>query len=186
MEKEVWRTIPNFCTNIEVSNLGNVRRFDTKNNCWKKPAIHKDKDGYLHINIKKKEAKRYTHQGIHRLVAMAFIPNPENKECVNHIDSNRQNNKVENLEWVTPKENHTHAYLYGKLKLCKQVPRKVVLTDYQVSQINKLRTIYTVNQIANIFNCKYTTLKNIIRKQKKSEILGNQHPSHYTSIYKKM
>ena len=182
--KEIWKTIPNFEKDTEVSNLGNVRRIDSKTGKYIKRSIHKDKDGYLHVCLKKLSNNRYTHQGIHRLVAMAFIPNPDNKPCVNHIDSDITNNKVDNLEWVTPKENVHHSYLYGKRVKLKNVQRETTLTDFQVSQIITLRTIYTVNQISKLFNCKYTTLKNIIRKQKKSEILDNQQPSLYTSIYK--
>lgn len=52
---------------------------------------------------------------IHRLVALAFIPNPENKRFVNHIDTNRSNNHVDNLEWCTSKENNQHSMNLGHL-----------------------------------------------------------------------
>lgn len=120
---------------------------------------------------------------MHRLVAKAFIINPFNKEAVNHKDGNRSNNKVENLEWVTAKENVIHSYKYGNRKICKQVPRNTLLTDYQVSQIDNLRKLYTVNQIAKLFNIEYQSLKNIIRKKKQYERLDNQQPSIYNNIY---
>ena len=125
----------------------------------------------------------WTSQPVHRLVAKAFIPNPDNKQAVNHIDGNRQNNRIENLEWVTPKENVIHSFRFGSRRVCKKVPKKTILTDFQISQIDKLRETYTVNQIAKLFNIEYQSLKNIIHKKKQCERLDNQQPSIYNSIY---
>lgn len=116
-------------------------------------------------------------------MAKAFIENPENKTHVNHIDGNRTNNKVDNLEWATPRENVLYSFKYGNRKICKKVPRRTVLTDYQISQIDILRETYTVNQLAKLFNIEYQTLKNIIHKKKQCERLDNQQPSNYNSIY---
>ena len=118
----------------------------------------------------------------HIVIAETFIPNPENKTCVNHIDNNRTNNRVDNLEWVTPKENVYHSFVKGRRKVLKGVQRTTVLTDFQVSQIAKLRTLYTVNQLSKLFNIKYSTLKNIIRRVNKRR-LDNQQPSIYKDIY---
>jgi hypothetical protein len=62
------------------------------------------KDGYATIRHEGKELLE------HRYIAKKFIPNPENKPCVNHKDGNRSNNNLDNLEWVTYSENHKHAY----------------------------------------------------------------------------
>lgn len=76
--------------------------------------------GYLRVDLYDKEGKR-KHFKIHRLVAQAFIPNPENKPQINHIDGNKQNNSITNLEWVTDAENKEHRKrvsegLYGDYK----------------------------------------------------------------------
>ena len=66
--------------------------------------------GYLNVGLMDNDGKvKYIR--VHRLVALAFIPNPQEKEYVNHLDENRQNNKMQNLEWVTPKENNHHSLL---------------------------------------------------------------------------
>ena len=89
-------------TNYSVSETGQVRNDIT--NYILKPAIQQ---GYAHVTLYiNKKGKRVK---IHRLVATAFIPNPENKPYVNHIDGVRGNNFVENLEWVTASENTQHA-----------------------------------------------------------------------------
>ena len=105
------------------------------------------------------------------------------KDLVNHINENRKDNRVENLEWVTPKENVIHSFRFGSRRKCKQVPKRTLLTDFQISQIDILRKSYTVKQIAKLFNIEYQSLKNIIHKKKQCERLDNQQPSIYNSIY---
>ena len=65
------------------------------------------KKGYLRVDLFKNGTRK--HHKVHRLVAKAFIPNPNNKPQVNHIDGNKQNNSITNLEWVTNRENCEHA-----------------------------------------------------------------------------
>lgn len=180
--KELWKPLLEY-KGIEISSIGRVRKAANKR---RKERIltefPKDRDGYCRCSVQKLDGT-WTSQPVHRLVAKAFIPNVENKQAVNHIDGNRQNNKVENLEWVTPKENVIHSFRFGLRRKCKQVPRKTILTDFQISQIDKLREFYTVNQIAKLFNIEYQSLKNIIHKKKQCERLDNQQPSIYNSIY---
>ena len=180
--KELWKSLEEY-KGIKVSSIGRIWKAANKS---RKERIltefPKDKDGYCRCSVQKINGT-WTSQPVHRLVAKAFILNPENKQAVNHIDGDRTNNKVENLEWVTPKENVIHSFRFGARKRCKQVPKKTLLTDFQISQIDKLIELYTVNQIAKLFNIEYQSLKNIIHKKKQCERLDNQQPSIYNNIY---
>lgn len=108
---EIWRKIEGF-EKYEVSNLGRVRSLNyrkTKETKILKPG--KDKKGYLKVNLYK--SSKHSSKRVHRLVATAFIPNLDNKTQVNHIDGNKQNNTVSNLEWCTNSENMQHAWRTG-------------------------------------------------------------------------
>lgn len=126
-DEEVWRVFNN--TNYEVSSEGRVKvkynqhHFeDGKRGYYEREivgSIHKD--GYLFVTIKGKQYPK------HRLVAELFINNPYNKPFVNHIDGNKQNNRVENLEWCTQKENIKHSYKTGlQGKPVKSHPSKLL------------------------------------------------------------
>ena len=116
---ESWRNIDGF-NGYEVSNLGNVRSYRIRNS-----KRLRDRPKLLSQNLLKTHCKEYYKVGlmkgkdrksflIHRLVALAFLDNNENKPQVHHIDNNGLNNKLDNLEWCTNSENQIHRFKYGK------------------------------------------------------------------------
>ena len=105
MENEIWIVINDYPL-YSISNLGNVK--NNKTNLHLK--IDHNKNGYCQVKLYNPKPKTKT---IHRLVALHFIENSENKQEVNHKDGNKENNCVDNLEWVTKKENKAHADLTG-------------------------------------------------------------------------
>lgn len=112
---ELWKDIEGFEGYYQISNKGNVRsvnRFDgvhDRQGSLIKPNLKQN--GYLQVGLRKHGKRKWF--GVHRLVAIHFIENPDNKPQVNHIDGNKLNNTTENLEWVTGKENQNHAAKMG-------------------------------------------------------------------------
>ena len=118
-QTEIWKDIPEFQGYFQASNTGKIRT--VARNVWNGKGYYKLKShemtyrlsekGYVVIDVCFNNKKLY--RQVHRLVAEAFIPNPENKPQINHKDGNKQNNNVENLEWCTNAENQIHAYKLG-------------------------------------------------------------------------
>lgn len=106
---------------------------------------------------------------IHRLVAQTFIPNLENKPFVNHKDGDKLNNKVENLEWVTPSENTKHAYknnLINRDNHLESVKKLRKLSESDVRDIkNKYSKDYSCRKLAKEYNVSVSTINRIILNQ---------------------
>lgn len=128
---EQWVDIDGFNGKYQVSNTGKIR-----STCYKEPRIlsqyriGKDRK-YLAVKLYTGGRGTGKNYKVHRLVALAFIPNPDNKEQINHIDRNTFNNNASNLEWCTDSENQRHAWQTG-LRVC---------TDAQLKSIRNAQRI---------------------------------------------
>jgi hypothetical protein len=119
--EEQWKDVEGFIGQYQISNLGRVKSLERLVKFGKygqhriiggiilKP--NKTKCGYLLVHLSNNVNKKTFN--IARLVAISFIPNPDDKPTVNHIDANKENNRVDNLEWATYSENELHAYRIG-------------------------------------------------------------------------
>lgn len=126
---EVWKPIIGYEGYYEISNYGRVKSLSRYKNVGKFSHFTKEKmlalcktKGYLRVFLRNNDTAKS--QSVHRLVAMAFIPNPENKPSINHKDCHRNNNRVDNIEWCTAKENTAHALSLNRMKPCKNNSEK--------------------------------------------------------------
>ena len=105
-EQEIWKSVPNYIGLYKVSNFGRIKSLNYQNKGHEKVLKLSAKDGkYVKVTLHDIVGKSKTLY-VHRIVAMAFLPGPTPEQTqVNHIDGNKQNNIVDNLEWVSPKQN---------------------------------------------------------------------------------
>lgn len=136
---EIWKTIKGF-ENYQVSNHGRIKR----NEKILKPI--KSRNGYLHIFLYSKGKSKQLL--VHRIVANAFIENKNNFKEINHIDGNKQNNAIDNLEWCTRKENVHHFLNANKLNNTK--PKAVIQYDLNGNKINEYESIRKASKITKI------------------------------------
>lgn len=175
--REVWRSlkgIVKFGEYYEVSNLGNIRSIDREiimrngvKRFYKSHLLkHKKNNRDYSIVIFNKNDEQITYL-VHRLVALAFIPNPDNLPEVNHKDGNKDNNCVDNLEWVSSKENANHARKNGLINQHGQNSVNSKLSDEEAIKIRDLWFTgnYTQRELAEMFNVAQTTISRIVRRR---------------------
>ncbi len=187
----IWKPIVGF-SNYMVASNGDVLSLSftsSRNVRIVTPKRHPG--GYRQVLLCKGKKRSYKY--IHRLVAICFIDNPYSKEEVNHIDGNKSDNKVENLEWVTKSENSQHynsdrdtiknAGIYAKISPIEK-KTDFILYSYDVDKIKSLSKNNKLSnyEIAKIFNVHYTLIEGILNMNgvKRNLPIGEKH--HATNI----
>lgn len=168
---EVWKPVKGFEGLYDISDQGCVR--NTRNRYLLK--LQNSGNGYFKVQLCKK-GKVYR-VWVHRLVAEAFVPNPQQFPVVDHIDCNKRNNLASNLEWVTQKENSRRAYSKGLVPnfqrfYGEQHPNHV-LNEKQVSEIKAAYQtgLISQRQLARMYGVSQTTIKMIVNNQTWKEVL---------------
>lgn len=169
---EIWKDIINFDGYYQISNLGNVRSLDRvvmspfkkdKRLKGNEMKFGKTPSGYLFVGLKKNGKVKQMYA--HRLVAIHFIPNPENKETVNHIDGDKSNNNDWNLEWNTRSENTKHAFNTGLMKNGQDCSFSK-LTNIQVLEIRENKNNIMFKDLAVIYNVSKSTIGDVFNRKK--------------------
>lgn len=170
--REEWRDIPGLNGKYQVSSFSRARSITNRG--IKIIRGHKGKRGYYDLRVYIN--KKYGHMTLHRALALAFIPNPENKREVNHIDMNRANNALSNLEWATPKENINHSKIRGQFKKRDEFLSKIYsgencrFAKLSWEDVNLIRNIYskgetTHRDLAIRFSISRSNIENILRNK---------------------
>lgn len=151
-----WKDIKGFKYHYQINGCGDVRKIVNGKIRVLKGGHYSN--GYEFVALTRSYRHSENHSR-HRLVAEAFIPNPYNLPCVNHKDGNKQNNSVDNLEWVTYSENLKHAIDIGLVKNQCKICRKVTVKCGE-----KITVFETMSDCARFFGFKKGWLHNRIRK----------------------
>ena len=169
---EIWKDIPGVEGKYQISSLGRVKsvarsvtsstgRVSFVKECIR--SLHVNHKGYLKVNLRYSIKDAF----VHRLVAIAFIDNPDGKQFVNHKDGNKQNNRVENLEWASAQENSTHAVSTGLMKHKGDGNPMSKLTEEKVKQIKRLHFMGSkIKDLSSIFNVSWAAVYYIVNNKR--------------------
>lgn len=181
MTEEIWKDIPGYEGLYQASTLGNIRSLPKSDIRHTKRATsvwnvsgkilkgRVGRHGYLIVAIYKNQTR--CDISIHRLICLTFLDNPEQKPYVNHKNCIKYDNRLENLEWCTQKENIAHAWANGKMKTCKGkfLGTKSVHSKLTEDQVVEMRTLYasggyTHKYFADKYNMSRRHIGDIINK----------------------
>ena len=163
---ETWKDIAGYEGLYKVSSYGRIKSFrkdKVNGDIMKQIESHK---GYYEVSFRVKgQRKKFK---VHRLVAIAFIPNKYNKPLINHKDGNKKNNNIDNLEWVTHSENVKHAYDNGfKSKLYGELNPNVKMKGEKHWRYGKSRSEETKNKISKSLTGRKFTEEHILKLKEK-------------------
>lgn len=166
---ELYKTIKDFEDYLIYSD---GRIFSTKRNIFLNIGEHFDGRGYRQIRLWKDGKRYYKH--LHRILAEAFIPNPNNLRTVNHIDGDKLNNNLDNLEWMTDEEQQRHAFRMGLKKNSK------FLSDEDVERIYDMYFLehITPKKISERLNKPFGTVRKICYGERCKSLLSEYREKH--------
>lgn len=164
--KEEWKDIDGYEGLYKVSNLGRVKSMNYNKTGREKCLKSSDRKGYDAV-ILSRNGNRVC-KSIHRLVLEAFTPNPNNKPQVNHIDGDKKNNNVNNLEWCTAKENTRHSFKNGLQNILRG--SDVYNSRLSPNDILQMRSIYdhgwaNQSELADAYNISFQHAHKILRNK---------------------
>lgn len=172
---EEWRDVVGWEGMYKVSNCGRIfslPRRDKRNRSWGGyyMSFTKNKYGYLTVNLTRDaKQKRYA---VHRLVACAFLQNPNNYKEINHKDENKENNNLSNLEWCTRSYNVTYGRLDEKFRKHRVAGERCGRSKITLEQVNEIRAKYVRNSrkfglpsLAKEYGISPSQVGNIVREK---------------------
>ena len=164
---EVWKPVPGWEGLYEISNLGNVRSARFRNGSYPGRPVKKSRkrNGYLQVCLCR--SGKESHRGVHRLVALTFLPPPgPGQTHTNHKNGDKTDNRAENLEWATSRENVRHAM--NILGHCHhgEAAGMAKLTEEKVRRIRSLHQQgYSYSQIARAISISRITVRDIVKRR---------------------
>lgn len=162
--EEIWKDVIGYEGLYQVSNLGRIKSLPRNGTVKNTIILRTDGKLYDVVRLRKNDIPKPFL--VHRLVAIAFIPNQLNKPCVNHIDGIKHNNMLSNLEWVTRSENEKHAHVTGlkDFKKDKNPARKI---NSEIAEKIRLKALSGLTQrsIAKEYGITQSTVCNIINRK---------------------